>query len=228
MPIEHTVKSGECISSIADQYGFFPDTVWNHSGNATLKTKRKDPNLLLPGDLVVIPDKQLKTVDKPPEQKHRFRKKGVPALLRLQIFDGETLRSDQSYTLTVDGKIHRGTTDGDGILEVEIPPDAKEADLTIGPDEFRVHLELGRVPPADELQGVLTRLNNLGYDCGRPEDGLTEQAQEAIKAFQYRYKLEQTGKADAPTKDKLAQLHDDAGGLPEGPSDGPVEDGPDA
>ena len=57
MPINHTVRAGDCISSIAFERGFFPDTIWNHGDNSDLKTRREDPNVLLPGDVVVVPDK---------------------------------------------------------------------------------------------------------------------------------------------------------------------------
>ena len=40
----YTVKQGDCISSIADQMGFFWDTVWNDPNNEQLRNRRKNPN----------------------------------------------------------------------------------------------------------------------------------------------------------------------------------------
>ena len=34
---KYTVKQGDCISSIADKYGFFPDIIWNDSKNSKLE-----------------------------------------------------------------------------------------------------------------------------------------------------------------------------------------------
>jgi hypothetical protein len=82
---KHTVKQGECISSIADKYGLFWDTLWNHPENAELKRQRKDPNVLLAGDEVFIPEKEEKNESCETEQTHRFRLKGVPAKLRLRL-----------------------------------------------------------------------------------------------------------------------------------------------
>jgi len=35
---EHQVQQGDCINSIGLQYGFFPNTLWNHPDNAELKS----------------------------------------------------------------------------------------------------------------------------------------------------------------------------------------------
>jgi hypothetical protein len=59
MSTEHKVKQSECIYSISDGYGFFPNTVWNDPSNAELKERRQVPGILFPGDIVVVPDKQL-------------------------------------------------------------------------------------------------------------------------------------------------------------------------
>ena len=56
MPV-HTVEQGEHLSSIAAKYGFQKvATIWDHPDNAGLKSKRKNPHILLPGDKVVIPE----------------------------------------------------------------------------------------------------------------------------------------------------------------------------
>jgi N-acetylmuramoyl-L-alanine amidase len=75
MPKKHIVKQGECISSIADAHGFFPDNIWNDAANTKLRGKRKDPNVLYSGDVVVIPDKQSKEESCATEKKHSFIKK---------------------------------------------------------------------------------------------------------------------------------------------------------
>ena len=75
---KYIVKQSDCISSIAFKYGFFPDTIWNDSKNSKLKQDRKDPNVLLPGDEVYIRDKEEKEESCASEERHSFRKKGVP------------------------------------------------------------------------------------------------------------------------------------------------------
>src|SRR5438552_2032144 len=63
MPTQHTVKAGETLSSIAQQNGFRDwNTIYNASENAAFRKKRPNPNLIVPGDIVMIPDKKSKTV----------------------------------------------------------------------------------------------------------------------------------------------------------------------
>ena len=202
---KHTVRQGDCISSIADKYGFFPDTLWNHAENAQIKQKRKDPNVLLAGDEVFIPDKQEKTESCATEQRHRFRKKGVPAKFVLQLLDDDQPRAGVDYTLEIDGQVFSGKTDSEGKLEHSIPPDAKKGKLVIdGTEEHE--LELGELDPITEERGLRARLENLGFIAGT-QGSSADELKEAIEAFQQKNNLKVTGKADDQTRNKLLEIH---------------------
>jgi hypothetical protein len=59
MPTTHLVEEGECPSSIAKRFGFrIWRTIYDDPSNATLRRKRPDPNVLAPGDVVMIPDRE--------------------------------------------------------------------------------------------------------------------------------------------------------------------------
>jgi hypothetical protein len=214
---EHKVQDGECLTSIADHYGFFWQTLWNHEKNAKLREKRKDPNTLLPGDVVFIPEKRLKRAPCGLGRKHQFRLRGIPALFRLQLFDGPTPRSSQDFELEVDGEKHSGTTDEDGVLEVAIPASAKAATLTIGPDKAKFGFQFGHMAPITELAGVQARLNNLGFPCGEAAGELDDATREALRKFQSAHGLEISGEADDATRDKLHELHDSVGDVTSSP-----------
>jgi Putative peptidoglycan binding domain len=89
VPQNYEVVEGDCIASLSYVRGLFWRTVWDHPLNAALKARRRDPNILKPHDIVHLPDKQLKTVDKPTDQQHLFMRKGVPAKLRLKILEDD-------------------------------------------------------------------------------------------------------------------------------------------
>ena len=215
MPINHQVVQGDSVIMLADTHGLFSDTIWDDPANATLKEKRKDMNELMPGDTIVIPDKRVKELDTPTDAKHRFRRKGIPALYRLQVFDVEDPRASQEFKLTVDGVLFSGTTDADGLLEVHLPATSKKGKLVIGPDEFTIEIDFGYLDPITEITGIQKRLNNLGYYCGEPDGTLNEMTKDALADFQLRFGLFDSGEIDDETLDMLEQVHDQPNEFPE-------------
>jgi hypothetical protein len=213
LPRRHTVRQGDCIASIAGEYGFFPDTIWNHSDNASLKAQRQDGYMLVPGDVVIIPDLRPGQESGATAKKHRFRRKGVPEMLRLVIRDEEDQpRANLPYLLTIDGEHREGSTDADGRIQEPIPPRAKLAKLRVGPEEegLEYELQLGGMDPISETTGVQARLHNLGYDVGPADGELGERGQKALEEFQYEHALEPTGRLDDATRHKLEEIHDQA------------------
>lgn len=119
---EYTVKQGDCLSSIAARHGLFWEKVWNHPKNSKLKEKRKDPNILYLGDVVFVPDKDKKEESGPTEQRHRFRKKGTPAKLRLRL-----MRPPEDEQTEVPRQtIERGRNGRDLTITSEPPPEQAE------------------------------------------------------------------------------------------------------
>jgi N-acetylmuramoyl-L-alanine amidase len=207
---DYVVQQGDCISSIAYAHGFFPQTLWNHEDNSELKRCRKNPNVLLPGDRVTIPRRQEKQEAGATERRHRFRRKAIPERLRIRLLDEKgDPRKNLSYKLTIDGKVRQGKTDGRGLLNEPIAPNAREGVLVIGEgalaDTFP--LLLGHTDPVTTAAGVQKRLKNLGWNCG-PEDGvLRHETRWAIEQFQSRHGLTVTGLLDDATREKLLEVH---------------------
>jgi Putative peptidoglycan binding domain len=203
MPRKRTVVQGECISSLAFEHGFFPDTIWNDDGNAKLREERGDPNVLRPGDVVLIPDLRVKEVSGPTGQRHRFRRRGVPETLKIQLLcDGEPI-ANEKYLLTVDGDAHEGTTDAAGRLQQLIPPDAREASVRISRTGQELPLQLGHLDPIEDVAGAQARLANLGFYRG-PVDGRPSlRLEEAIQAFQASRGIEPYGELDDETRAAL-------------------------
>jgi len=204
----YKVKQGDCLSSIALKHGVFWEMVWNHPKNASLKERRKDPNILYPGDIVFIPKKEEKQESGATEKKHRFRRKGIPAKLRLRLLDDDDQPlSSKQYILDIDGKLLSGSTDSKGMLEHSIPPDAKKGRLILVENQDEYLLDLGDVDPIDEVSGIQGRLNNLGFNGGPVDGVLGPRTKAAIKEFQRKHKLKETGEVDEATRKKLIEVH---------------------
>ncbi|MGN6368592.1 MAG: peptidoglycan-binding protein [Phycisphaerae bacterium] len=206
----HVVQQGECLSSIAHDAGLLWQTVWNHPDNASLKQKRKNPNVLLPGDRLFLPDKQLQEFDRPTDARHKFKRKNTPAKLRLRCLDpAHHPHRNCPYTLTIDGQTFTGHTDSNGLLSQNIPPNAASAtlDLQLPDKTLRYLLRLGHLNPHDDLTGLQHRLRNLGYYIPDDSGTLDTPTSNALKFFQQKYKLNVTGQPDEPTLNKLKEIH---------------------
>ena len=239
--IKHLVRQGECLSSIADAYGLFWEAIWNCPDNAELKKLRQEPTILSEGDIVWVPLRQGRDESCATDTKHKFRRKGVPARLRLRILKTSETQVEENtselseeeqdtvvyedpdpveppmdepwsnapYQLDIDGKLFEGETDGDGRLEITIPPKAQKGNLIMEPGTARERyfaLALGHLDPVTTVQGVADRLNHLGYGNSRPAE-VTPELAESIRLFQRTNGLDISGEADEATQDKLKELH---------------------
>jgi hypothetical protein len=203
----YTVKQGDCISSIAFKYGFFPDTIWNDSKNSDLKQRRNDPNVLFPGDEVWIREKEHKEESCATEKRHRFKRKGVPEFLIVQLKIDDEPIANEPYVLEIDGALSEGRTDGDGKVEITIPPNANKGKITLRESGDEYELELGCLDPITEISGVQARLRNLGFECGPIDGKLGSKTQSALREFQKHNKLDATGDLDDETRQKLKESH---------------------
>jgi hypothetical protein len=207
---DYIAEDGDCIGSVAFEHGFFWETLWDHPKNASLKELRKNPNVLMVGDTVHIPDLRSKEEDGATEQKHQFRLKGVPAKFHLRLMQNDKPRADVEYSLEVEGKTFSGKTDGNGEITQTIPPDARKGRLRVksGNKWEEYMLRLGQLDPADKITGAQARIRNLGFDVG-DEDGENGPLTEAgLRWFQKRAGLKVTGHLDRKTSDALEKEHD--------------------
>jgi len=212
MPRQHEVVQGEHISRLAEKYGFADfRTLWNHAGNSSLKQLRKNPNVLFPGDTVVIPDKELKKEACQTTRIHRFVVPVQSLKLRIVVKDfGRKPVANAPCTLEVEGSAQDLTTDGNGQLERDIQRSAEIAKLTLPRSEYSV--KIGHLDPVEETSGVIARLNNLGYYVAPESERGEDEVRSAIEEFQRDHDLvpaggRPSGVADEPTRAKLKEAH---------------------
>lgn len=198
----HSVQQGDCISSIAFEHGFFPTTLWDHPDNSQLKQLRKNPHALLPGDEVHIPDLRVHELSVSDKAKHRYRRKGVPAKLKIRLLVDDQPIANKRVIFEAGQRQEEKTTDGDGNLELPILPDVTTATLRVmdGPYPAIYELVLGGIDPSDTPSGAEARLRNLGYDL---EEGL----EAALRAFQLKNGLTESGTLDSATRQKLESVY---------------------
>jgi Putative peptidoglycan binding domain len=207
MPIEHHVQEQECLSAIAERYGFFPGTIWDDPRNAALREQRGDGNVLRAGDVVVVPDLRPRTEDVKTGARHRFRRKGVPEIFRLRLCDSlGRPRAGLRFALEVDGARQAGTTDDDGRIALFVPTGASQGKLEITDrGQVEVHLiRFSALLPLDGDDGLGQRLANLGYLA--PGEQPPARFERALRAFQEDHGLEVSGAADGPTRRAIEDL----------------------
>lgn len=213
MPEPYTVQPGDCLSSIAEDFGFADyRSIYEEDCNADFRQLRPNPNLIYPGDVINIPDKEGKFDNKGTDQRHHYRTRATTRYLRLRLRQSNSDPLDKTtYKLTVDGDIRVGTTDGDGMLKEKISRKAREARLEAG--GFTWILQIAGLNPMDNtdddgVSGYQARLKNLSYDPG-PIDGIRgPRTEAAVRAFQADYPpLTVDGICGPKTKAKLIEVH---------------------
>ncbi len=190
---KHSVVQGEDIDSIAYEYGFLPDTIWDHKANEPLREKRKDPAVLKEGDEVNIPKLKSREETVQTGETVTFRRKGAMAVLRIRFTDDDAPRANIPYIFKIVTRCGASVpdvsakTDKDGFLAEVVPPNTTEGEIVLNPgeDEEYVPFRLNYINPVDDgFQGVQSMLNNMGYYCGDADDLLGELTIAAVREFQ--------------------------------------------
>lgn len=212
MPHNHQVKQGECLASIAKRYGFCDfRAVYDHARNGSFKQKRPNPNIIYPGDILFIPDKQAKQERRQASQRHAFAIPRPVKTLRIAVEDADGHRlANAPYQLSVGDVLLIGSTDGQAVLERQIPEDAAEGQLTVREHVWPLlieHLNPVEHTPDNGVSGMQARLRNLGYDVGNVDGIAGPRTRAALEQFQREAELPVTGALDAPTRGNLLEKH---------------------
>lgn len=204
-----TLTQGDCLSSVAISHGFDPQTVWDHGQNTELRDKRVDPNALLPGDELFVPEIEEKQEPVETDTVKTFKLSVGPLRLRVRLTRHGEARAGEAYELEYDeGTRLDGETDGEGWVDQPLPITATAATLRIStdaeePEEYE--LELGHLDPHDEASGVQGRLRGLGFYFGEVDGDVGPKTRSALERFQQARGLSPTGEAD---DDTVAALRD--------------------
>lgn len=214
--LDYTVESGDCMSSIAAKFRL-PNwkTLYDLPENAELKRLRPNPNLLVPGDVVKVPNDDTKTEAVQTDQKYKFKLVGEKVKLIIFLKDdaGKAI-SGKKFKIEIADFVKEGKSGGDGKIEADIPADEKTGSLRVWFDDPKkiapiiFPLEIGALDPIEVKTGVKSRLANLGYYPGPIDDTDNDEFTEALKQFQMKNKLTPTdGVLSDATRDKIKELY---------------------
>lgn len=208
----HKVRQGECLNSIAKMYGFDePGLIYQHAKNAELRRLRPNPNLLYPGDAVVIPAHDLQSFTLPTGQHHRVVVTVPKRKVRVRVLDAHRKPlKNLPFKLDTGKRVYEGQSDGDGVVEKMVPADVERVLLLIG--DMTIPLLLGHLNPCkdtedDGASAVQARLKNLGYRPGRVDGRLGPRTRAALRRFQNDHGLDLTSEADDATVKALIDGH---------------------
>ena len=212
----HCVRQGECLHSIAAQYGFDGwKAIYDHADNAPLRDRRPNPDLLHPGDTVVIPDRAHKRVERPTNSRHVLKVRRPQVALRVFLHgeDGEPLASTR-YLIRGEGIERAGHTDANGLVDQSVPAYLSSVELRVWLEDddsdqpdLEYTLMMGHLDPIETFTGVRERLCNLGYRCDDAEDG-SDAMRDAVRRFRQDHGLPAGDEIDAEFRSRLRDVHD--------------------
>lgn len=180
MSTEHIVLEGEHLAGIAAEHGFHGiDAIWNHPENKELKDLRKNPNILLAGDRVVIPEAASKEEVAATQKRTVFTLAGLGLELHAKVVDQGFVAFSGDVELKAGGTTTPMKANGD-VFEGFLDPSVKQATLQFPVSKTErkrppITLEPGRLDPLETLSGVQQRLNNLGYFAGFVKTAATDE-----------------------------------------------------
>lgn len=177
-----------------------------------------DPNVLVPGEEITIPDKKTdRTAQAQSGGEKKVKGERDPSFLRLVLrtAGGKALANERGRIKFGAEEAQDVATDGAGKLEVKVPSKlpqgVREAKLEIG--GRRLVLRLSCLAPCTSSAGkvligaVRARLANLGYAVSQGDGRPDAAYRVALATFQADAKLAIDGKDEKATLDKLKEVH---------------------
>lgn len=203
----YIVRPGDSLTSLAHRFDFSAQEVWGHGDNQALASKRSHGDILMPGDVLCIPDSAESPKDRVVPGGHNQYSKGpceVTVSLRF-LEHGTPIAGAACHVVELPDR--KGTTDTEGCVTLRVPIAMQQFTLAFPDTGRRYAVRVGRLDPLSEISGLASRLRHLGY---------LEQGQNAhdpatlsfvLHVFQFLNDLPQTGAADADTLEAILKLH---------------------
>lgn len=246
MARRHTIAEGEHVVTVAARFGFRNwRTIWEHPDNAALRAARVNPFTLVPGDVLVVPERAARSFEVRTGAVHAFTLEFLEAALNLRLLRADAAPFGERPTRIRTGagsaagdpatfREDEPKTDQAGKLGTVISELATQGELTVmkAPEtagqppapEHTYRLLIGLLQPVNSIAGQQARLQNLGYFAGFTKRDL-RQLTWAIEEFEFDHGLPVRGRPDNPAFfNRLGHEHGDL--LPGEKASLPLVDGP--
>jgi hypothetical protein len=158
----YVIRQGDYLASLAYQFGFDADTVWNDPSNAALRKLRPNPSLLWPTDILYIPSPT------PPAMKNlqtgttnSFVADAPTVSITIAFSDGGF--ASQACSIQELPQLTGLTTDASGTLTFSAPVTLDTATIAFSGIGATYVFKIGHLDPIETLSGVFQRLQNLGF-----------------------------------------------------------------
>ncbi len=216
MPKSHTVAQGETLTRIARQYKYSSwKKIYEHPDNEEFRALRSDPDIIYPGDQIIIPDIEPKKMSARSGKSHTFCVKREIEIFKVKISNGAgSAWEGKRVAIEIGGQTIVTMLPKDGLLEIPLPQgNESDATLKIFLDDnsdipsHQFDILLAHLDPVEELSGVQARCNLLGHDCGVTDGIMGQKTREGVKSFQAEYDLDIDGEPGPITKAKLKEVY---------------------
>ena len=156
----YVVKQGDHVDKLAFAYGFDADAVWNDGKNAELKSKRKSPSELFPGDVLQFPRAKKDGQPIPKGTSNAYTVTVPKKKLTLTLKDERV--QNAKYEVRGLGAPLEGST-SNGAFEIDVPVFVREIVIAFDDVPLLYNVRIGDLDPISEASGVRQRLEHLGF-----------------------------------------------------------------
>lgn len=215
----YVIKQGDYLFKIAHEQNFDAMKVWQAPENADLRKRRPNPNILLPGDVLYIPDaktREPQTFALTPNTTNTFTSSAPSVAIIVKLIGtNSTTYSSRAYTVKELPALTDLQTDGSGTATFQAPVTLDIATLSFTDTAESFSFTIAALNPIDSLSGMFQRLQNLGYIGDRLgySDDDRAAAIALVRAGLLALKAQPTDGSDPPSASNPLPAGGDNGGL---------------
>jgi N-acetylmuramoyl-L-alanine amidase len=209
--LQYKVKQGDCLSRIAQRFHYTVDKLSKLPENKHLQENRRTKDILFPGDIVYIPEIEVRSEKASSGARHKYKLQPTPKMeVALCLMSEERPRVKLACKLVLEQRqgpanVVEAFTDENGVVRFDIPLWVNSGVLKIDACES-YHLLFANLDPVTTVSGAQQRLANLGHfvDCNNKFD---ENTQSAFLKFQKDEGITESGLLDDEMMTALENRH---------------------